>query len=456
MSDKDATSNKSRRQFIELLTAGSLTATTVGLVANPGLGRTEASTPSESRRAGRAHYKIFSPGRIGKMKLKNRIVRSAAFEGAGAITGEVTEDMLRIHRAYAEGGVALTLTGYMAVMEYGKKISHVCAYDDRFIPGLKKLADAVHGVGNGCKIGAEIGHDGSSANSTREGRAYQPSMLSPTGVKWPNRISPSGINWRGEATGHTLTVAEIERFCEDMAQATRRLREAGFDCVEIHGAHHYLVNTFLSPFTNRRTDSYGGPLKNRVRIVAEMVQRMRDYVGRDFPVLIKLNCDDGAVDNGTPGEIDLHNFPALVREVVKAGVDAIDISGSEKPGDPMRANIDKPEEQSFYLRYAEAMDVGTPVILGCGNRNVERLEGILNRTQGQVDFFNFARPLIREPDLAKRWLEGRGEASASCTNTSLCFRRLTETGQPIRCVVLEQMQKAEQERLEAEFSPYGA
>lgn len=452
MSDKDSTPKTSRREFIELVAAGSLATTATGFVPSD---QAEAAPPPGSRPAGRAHYKIFSPGRIGKMKLKNRIVRSAAFEGAGAITGEVTEDMLRFHRGYAEGGVALTLTGYMAVMEYGKKSSHVCAYDDRFIPGLTKLAEAVHGAKDGCKIGAEIGHDGTSSNAPREGQAYKPSMLSPTGVQWPNRISPSGIDWRGQPAGHTMTVAEIERFCEDMAQATRRLRDAGFDCVEIHGAHHYLVNTFLSPFTNRRTDNYGGSLKNRVRIVAEMIQRMRHYVGRDFPILIKLNCDDGAVDNGTPGEIDIHNFPAMVREIVKAGVDAIDISGSEKPGDPLRGNISKPEEQSFYLRYAEALDVGAPVILGCGNRNVELLEEILNRTKGKVDFFNFARPLIREPDLAKRWLEGRGDASALCTNSSLCFRRLTQTGEPIRCVVLEQMQKAEQERLEAEFSPYG-
>ncbi len=449
MSENDSKPRTTRREFIEL----ALTTTAVGLTQG---GRAEAATPPASRPEGRAHYKIFSPGRIGKMKLKNRFVRSAAFEGAGAITGEVTEDMLRFHRVYAEGGVALTLTGYMAVMEYGKKISHVCAYDDRFIPGLTRLAEAVHGVGNGCKIGAEIGHDGSSSGVPRDDRAYQPSMLSPAGVKWPNRISPSGIDWRGQPAGHILTVAEIERFCEDMGQATRRLREAGFDCVEIHGAHHYLVNTFLSPYTNRRTDRYGGSLKNRVRIVAEMVQRMRHYAGRDFPILIKLNCDDGSVDNGTPGEIDIHNFPALVREIARAGVDAIDISGSEKPGDPMRANIDKPEEQSYYLRFAEALDVETPVILGCGNRNVELLEGILNRTKGRVDFFNFARPLIREPDLPKRWLEGRGEAGAQCTNSSLCFRRLTQTGEPIRCVVLEQMQKAERERLEAEFSPYGA
>ncbi|HLG13927.1 MAG TPA: NADH:flavin oxidoreductase [Blastocatellia bacterium] len=448
MGDKDKTQKTTRRQFIELAAAGSVSVTAAGL----GVG--SAVTRAAPRPAGRSHYKIFSPGRLGKMKLKNRIVRSAAFEGGGTPTGEVSDEMIRFHRAYAEGGVGLTITGYMAVMEYGKKVTHVCAYDDRFIPGLKKLADAVHGVGNDCKLAAEIGHDGTSVAADRAGRRGEARMLSPTGLKWPGRIGPSGINWRGEPEGHVMTEAEILRFCSDMGHATRRLREAGFDAVEIHGAHHYLINTFLSPYTNRRTDRWGGSLKNRVRIVAEMVKRMREHVGRDFPIIIKLNCDDGPTDNGTPGEIDIHSFPALVREIVGAGVDAIDISGSERPGDPLRMGIGDPKDQSFYLRYAEAMDVDAAVILGCGNRNVELLEGIIKR--GKVDFFCFARPMVREPDLAKRWLEGRGSAASECINSNLCFRRLLETGSPVRCVVLEEMHKTSRALSMAGTSTCGA
>jgi 2,4-dienoyl-CoA reductase-like NADH-dependent reductase (Old Yellow Enzyme family) len=438
MRDKDNPPNTTRRQFIELAAAGSVAAT----VAPSGVGSVIAKP---DRAADRSHYKIFSPGRIGKMTLKNRIVRSAAFEGGGTPTGEVSDDMIRIHRAYAEGGVGLTITGYMAVMQYGKKRTHVCAYDDRFIPGLRRLAGAVHGVGNGCKIAAEIGHDGTAA--VRPGQeAFAGLLISPTGEKWPGRINPSGINWAGKKDGHQMTEAEIERFCSDMGHAARRLREAGFDAVEIHGAHHYLINTFLSPFTNRRTDRWGGSLHNRVRIVAESVKQMRKHVGSDFPIIIKLNCDDGPSDNGTPGEIDIHSFPALVEEVIRAGVDAIDISGGEKPGDPMRMNISDPSSQSFYRRYAEAIKVDATVILGCGNRNVELLEKIIK--QGKVDFFCLARPLVRQPDLAKQWLEG-GNASSECINANLCFRRLQETGEPVRCVVLEQMQRARQALLDA-------
>jgi 2,4-dienoyl-CoA reductase-like NADH-dependent reductase (Old Yellow Enzyme family) len=437
--------NTSRRDFLGLAAAGSVGASIgIGTLA---AGATQAAT--QSTQQGRAHYKIFSPGRIGAMKLKNRIVRSAAFEGAGDADGFVTEDMIRIHRGYAEGGVGLTLTGYMSVMEYGRKGSHVCASKDRYIPGLAKLAKAVHDAAPGCKIGAEIGHDGSASPITTSGGPPGPARLTnPSGGQWPNRIGPSGIDWRGESGAHAMTVAEIERFCVDMGHATRRLRDAGFDCVEIHGAHHYLINTFLSPFTNRRSDAYGGSLENRVRIVNDMMSEMRRHVGSDFPVIIKLNCDDGASDNGTAGEIDIHNFPALVRAIAATGVDAIDISGGEKMGDPMRMNLGDVKDQSFYEPFANALDVNVPIILGCGNRNVEKLEAILHKDR--VDFFCVARPLIREPGLVNRWQEGRGGPGVDCINSNLCFQHLMRTGTPVRCVVLEQMQQAawEMERME--------
>lgn len=429
----EKTKKTTRREFLELAAAGA-----TGVAA--------ASVGSDyaiANAKGRAHYKLYSPGRIGSMPLKNRFVRSAVFENGGAPNGEVLDAYVDIHRAYAEGGVCLSITGYIAVMEYGKKGTHVCAYDDKFIPGLARVADVVHSVGNGCKIAAEIGHDGTSAS----GRAdVLERRQSPTGVQWPSRIGPSGINWAGREEGHALSIAEIDRFTTDMGEATRRLKEAGFDGVEIHGAHHYLVNTFLSPFTNQRTDKYGGSLENRVRIVREMVEKMRDHGGDDFPILIMLNCDDGPQDNGTEGEINIDTFPELVNEIVKTGVDAIDISGSEKPGDPRRMRISKPERQSFYERYADSLNIDVPVILGCGHRNVELLEEIIKKEK--VDFFNFARPLLREPDLPNRWLEGRGRPEADCISVNLCFRALNEMAEPVHCVVLRR--KIEKQKAEAQ------
>ena len=428
-----------RRQFFSFVAAGSVSGG-LALRAPPAHAAVDTNT-------GRGHYKLFSPGKIGKMRLKNRIVRSAAFEGAG-IDGYVTDDMIRFHRDYAEGGVALTLTGYMSVMEYGKKGSHVCASDDKYIPGLTKLAKAVHDADKDCKIGAEIGHDGTAKKIVGQGKEGPAVPVNPSGATWPGRIGPSGLgpNGKPDPDAHALTVAEIDRFTTDMAEATRRLRDAGFDCIEIHGAHHYLINSFISPLTNRRTDRYGGSLENRTRMIAEMVAKMRDKVGKDFPILIKLNCDDGPGDNAIAGEINIDTFPNLVRLCTQYGCDAVDISGGEKMGDPMRMNISDPKDQSFYEKFADRLPENATVILGCGNRQVDVLERVLGK--GRVDFFSLARPLFREPDLAKRWLEGRGNAQADCINSNLCFQKVSREGTPTRCVVLENMKKSQQAMLE--------
>jgi len=366
------------------------------------LAQTTTTTASPQ---GRAHYKLFSPARIGKLQLKNRLVRSAAFE-AGAVPmgpdkGKVTEGYLTMHKTFAEGGVGLIITGYMSVIDHEFLNGQIGALHDRFIPGLAKVAETIHGVGNDCKIVAEIGHGG---------------------VGW----GPSGYAWPGKQKGKSLSIDEVETFCTAMADATRRLQQAGFDGVEIHGAHHYLINGFLSPWSNRRTDKYGGSLTKRVEIVREMVGKMRDRVGPDYPIVIKLNCDDGHYDDDTPGATDLKGFPALAKEIAKTGVDAIDVSGQECPGDPMRRHLDKPEQQSYYREYAEALDVKVPVILGCGNKNVDRLEDIVKG--GKIDFVSFARPLFREPDLPNRWLAGRGEPTSPCTSVTYCFTRLGQDG----------------------------
>lgn len=426
-----------RRQFLELAAAG-----TAGAVAV-----SRGGTSAAVETGGRGHYKTYMPGRLGPLELKNRFIRSAAYEGAGSAlgptVGEPTQAYLDIHRSYAAGGVAMAITGYMAVMEFGRKGNAVGAFDDRFVPALTRVADVVHGLENGCKLVAEIGHDGQGSFGLRGPPA---SILSPEGIEWPDHIGPSGINWLGKHEGHALTAAEVARFCTDMAEAARRLNEAGFDGINIHGAHHYLINSFLSPYTNRRNDKYGGSMAKRVEIVREMVAKMREHVGSDFAILIKLNCDDGPADNGVEGETNLKNFPKLVKLVVEAGVDAIDISGQERPGDPLRVGLSKPDDQSFYEKYAAKLDIEVPVILGCGNKNVELLEEIFTRQRGRIDFFCLARPLIREPDLPARWLEGRGGAQCDCISCNLCFRELW-TGEPTHCVQLKRLKK-EQDRVD--------
>ena len=394
-----------RRRFLGVgaaAAAATVAGTPLVAAGSPAAAPRETADP-----VGRGHYKLFSAGRIGTLRLKNRLVRSAAFESGGALRaapdkGKVTAGYLAMQRGFAEGGVGLIITGYMSVIDHEFLPGQIGALDDRYIPGLRRVADAVHGVGNDCKIVAEIGHGG---------------------VTW----GPSGYAWPTKQAGKVLTIEEIETFCTAMADAARRLQVAGFDGVEIHGAHHYVINAFLSPWSNRRTDRYGGSLERRVEIVREMVAKMRDRVGPDFPILIKLNCDDGPLDDGTEGEIDLQTFPALAREIAKTGVDAIDVSGQKCPGDPLRRHLDRLEDQSFFEPYARALDVGVPVILGCGNKNVELLERIVRADDG-IGFVSLARPLFREPGLPNRWLEGRGPVATTCISCSYCYTRIGRDG----------------------------
>ncbi len=356
--------------------------------------------------------------------------------------GQVTDDTIRIFKTYAENEVSLNQTGYMSVMDYGKKPTHLCASYDKFIPSLARLSDAVHGVGNGCKMVAEIGHDG-TASPTLPG--MKPTLLSPTGVEWGKRISPSGITFFGQEEGHVLTEKEIARFCSDMGQASRRLEEAGWDGINIYAAHYYLINCFLSPKTNLRTDKYGGSMYKRVEIVRECVQQIRANTKPGFAIIIKTTCDDGPMDDGTPEEINIETFPTLAKMFEDCGVDAIDISGFN----PIRSNIDAPEDQSYYKEYAAVADVSIPVMLSGGNRNVELLEEIITKQEGKVDFYNFARPLLREPHLIKQWLDG-GDAKSTCTNISLCFRAMYQPpNRPAYCVQLER-EAQEREKSEKE------
>jgi 2,4-dienoyl-CoA reductase-like NADH-dependent reductase (Old Yellow Enzyme family) len=428
-----------RRSFLGLALAGGAAAT-AGLAGAPAAATAKTPT-ADVARTGRAHYAVFQPGNLGPLRLKHRLVRSAAYMNTGSwqpeTEGEVTDETVRIHREWAEGGVSMTMTGYMAVMAYGKKRTHVCAFDDKFIPGLARLAAAVHGVGNDCKIVAEIGHDGTSSPNLAP-----PYSLSPTGIDWGLRIGPSGIDWEGKQSGHILSAEEIDRFTTDMAEAARRLEEAGFDGINIHGAHHYLINTFISPFTNRRTDRYGGSMEKRLEIVREIVAKTRDRVGKDFAIIIKLNCDDGEVDDGTREEVDIHSFPRVALLVEKAGVDAIDVSGDN----PIRTGIEDPREQSYYKAYtARLHGLKIPVILSGGNRNVDLLEALYEKQQGSIDFFAFARPLIRQPYLIKQWLEG-GDPGSECISTLLCFRAMGESPpRTAHCVVLERLKQAQEE-----------
>jgi 2,4-dienoyl-CoA reductase-like NADH-dependent reductase (Old Yellow Enzyme family) len=331
------------------------------------------------------------------MPVKNRLVRSATMIAA-ASGGKPTDEFIERHSELARGGVGLVITGFMiptrADASYERQIF---IYDDDHIPGLVQVAQAVHEADGECRLFAQIGHSGET-------------------------VSPSGIKWPWKKKGRVLATDEVDAIVDEFADAIWRVKAAGFDGVELHAAHAYLLSSFLSPLTNQRTDKYGGSLENRVHIIRAIMDQARARVGSDFPILIKVNSDDDARGGIRPAD-----FPALANEIVKTGVVAIDVSGN----DCLRKGIEDSQDEAYFYPGAEPLDVGVPVILTGGNRSLEHMEELLQTNQ--IDLLGMARPLIRQPDLPKGWLRGTADNRATCISCNGCFNVILQ-GKTAYCV----------------------
>jgi 2,4-dienoyl-CoA reductase-like NADH-dependent reductase (Old Yellow Enzyme family) len=388
---KSVKKQTSRRSFLKTGTAGAF----IGMLG------TSVLASHFSRTKSRENYKVFSEGQIGKLTLKNRMVRSAAFMGMSH--SAYTEEAIAYYQALAEGGVGMIISGHMGVMKSdpsGLWYSSTRINDNECVSNISQMAEVVHKADNNCKVIAQINNPGMQDIIKKP--------ISPSGIYVGPRQNPG-------KEFHVPTTGEVEEIVLEFINAGERVGLAGFDGVQLHAAHGYLLSTFLSPYANRRTDRYGGSLENRVTIIREIVEGIRERNGSGFPVLIKMNADDFI-----NGGVDMENFPSLAKEVAKTGVDAIEISSNN----PIRRDLDDTENQSYHLGYAQKLDLTIPVILTGGNKSVESLERIIQ--DQKLDFFGFARPLIREPDLPNRWLEGKGNDICDCISCNLCFSSLAQ------------------------------
>jgi len=370
----------------------------------------------------RNDYKIFSRGQIGNLTLPNRLVRSATWDPCILTSRKMKDEVLNVYRELALGGVGLIITGALPVADIDMLNAEAACYDDIHIEGIEKMAEVVHAAGTGCKIVTQL--------ETSFVGAAPADSLSPY---FPGNDRP-------------LTTQEVRKVVDFFIQAIVHMQAFGFDGIQLHAAHGYFLSRFLSPYTNRRNDEYGGSVKDRARIVHEIVSGAREKVG-DFPILIKMNSTDYI-----EGGIDSANFPELALEMQDIGLDAIEISGgmwdclvrSEEelgfqplPSPEAHTHIQRLEKQSYYLPYAERLNLAIPVILVGGNRNIEQLEEIVR--QGKVDFIALCRPLISEPDLPRRWLEGRGSKKSECISCNSCiYAMIVHPGTPepglVRCI----------------------
>ncbi|HSL92694.1 MAG TPA: NADH:flavin oxidoreductase [Candidatus Limnocylindrales bacterium] len=357
----------------------------------------------------------FDPASIGRLQLTNRFVRSATWEGMADPNGAPTDRLISLYETLAEGGAGLLITGYAFVHEGGKQLSRTLGmHSDSLVPLLSALTRRVHDKGG--TIVAQLYHGGGQANRKSSGLApIAPSALSlPQYPEIPVEMSREDIR---------ATVAAF-------ARAAARAREAGFDGVQLHGAHGYLISQFLSPITNRRTDEYGGTPENRSRFLAKVVRAVRNSVGSEYPVWVKLNGDDFL-----QGGFALEEAVPVARMLEREGIDAIEVSGgTPASGDrtPARTRIDSAEKEAYHRELARAVKraVGVPVGLVGGLRSPSVIEETFRA--GDADFFSMARPLIREPGLIRRWASGDFSRSA-CVSCNGCFGAgLGDDG--IRCV----------------------
>ncbi len=362
--------------------------------------------------------KLFERSAINGMELSNRFVRSATWEGMAAEDGSVTPKLTETLAALARGGVGLIITSHAYVLREGQAGPwQLGIYKDELIEGLWDLTTAVHE--NGGKVVVQITHAGNFAAKQLIGR-------SPLVV--------SDFEGLSKSPRQEMTIDYIRELVVAFGESARRAKAAGFDGVQIHSAHGYLLSQFLSPAFNRREDEYGGSIENRARIHLETYQAVRKAVGDEFPVLIKLNCQDFA-ENGLRSE----ESRTVGRMLAEAGLDAIELSGGLLTGgklSPSRSGIKSEEQEAYFKEDAQAFknEINIPLILVGGIRSLEVAEHLVE--DGVADYVSMSRPFIREPALINRWKAGDRQR-ARCNSDNLCFGPGMQ-GQGIYCVTEEQ------------------
>lgn len=359
---------------------------------------------------------LFESTVINGMTLQNRFIRSATFEGMANPDGSASRRLVELNTELAKGEVGLIISGYAYPSTEGKsRPMQSGVHTDDMIPGLKQITDAVHQTGG--KIAMQIGHSGCNSFVVPDGgKALGPSKM----------MMPQGCECRD------MTGAEIEKTIEDFSHAAVRAKKSGFDGVQLHGAHGYLISQFLSPFYNERTDNYGGSLENRARFLISVLSGVREAVGDQFPVMLKINSDDFL-----EGGFNLEEMLVVAAMLETAGIDAIEISGGthlspdEYSFSRKTGTVSAGKEIYFKeaaLRYKECIKV--PLMLVGGIRSFEVSEQIV--AGGMADYVSLCRPLIREPHLIGRWKSG-DTRRATCISCNECFTPV-RAGKPLYCV----------------------
>ena len=348
--------------------------------------------------------KLFEPARIGGLNLRNRIVMPAMVTGFGNPDGTVSEDTRAYYIERAKGGVGLIIVESTAVAPGGRSSPFMLSiYRDDFIAGLRVLTDEVHC--HGAKIAIQLVHCG------RQG---------PSKFTKQQPVAPSPIPYKGGEMPRELTLDEIEEIIENFVEAARRAKDAGFDAVEIHGAHGYLISEFLSPRVNKRSDKYGGGIAGRAALAVEVVRRTRTKVGDDFPILFRISADEYL-----PGGLTLIESCVIARMLQEAGVNCINVSAATHESMDMFIQPGSvPPGCLVHLADAIKRVVDIPVITVGRIGDPLLAESIL--LQGKADLIAMGRALIVDPEVPKKALDGRLDEIRPCLACRHCLDKIFE------------------------------
>lgn len=353
---------------------------------------------------------IFDKTKLGNLEMKNRIIRGALWEDLADEKGHLTPELSAIYEELAQGGASTLITGYAFVTKDEQPNPGMMGiYDDSFIPEYQKFTNKIHEYG--ANIIMQIVYGGFMTTfNVGERTIWGPSTIQ----------NENTGTWAKE-----ITKEEIKYLVKAYADAALRVKKSGFDGVEIHGGHGYLLSQFLSPYYNKRTDEYGGCVENRGRIIFEIFTAMRESVGKDFPIWIKLNSADYVKEGGLTEEDSMY----VAKKLAELGIDAIEVTGGNESIKEVSENnlgaartkvVVSKTNESYFKDYAKKLAemIDIPVILIGGNRHIDVMEEILNSSK--IEYFSMSRPLTCEPNLVNIWMSGDLK-KPKCVSCNKCY-----------------------------------
>lgn len=371
------------------------------------------------------YKKLFTPMNIGKMVVPNRIVMTAMGNHLANTDGSVSEEDIAFYGARAKGGVGLIITECACVnFETGKgNTRQIAVDDDKYIPGLKRLADEVHKYGS--VIAVQIYHPGRQGITAVNGNK---TMAAPSAKECLAVRQPT----------HEMTKEEIKDTIDRFVKSAKRLKEAGIDAVEIHAAHGYLINQFLSPYTNLRTDEYGGSFENRMRFLDEIIAGIREECGPDYPIIVRFSATEYMDYAGQPGEgLQLEDGIKIAKHLEKLGVDALDVSSGiyesmNTAWEPVGF------DQGWKIENVASIkkEVNIPVIGVSVIRDPLYAEQILE--EGKLDFVGSARQFFADPDWGNKARNGQEKSIRKCISCLYCMETLMNADlspEPMACAI---------------------